>query len=291
MPRATLLLSGFFQRLTGHRKQTGRAGSVLACLAGCVLMAPGLVRAAQSDPLGSVMWDEISKTQFAGAPVQFDMEHVQVDAPRAVEDGGQVPLQIRISGLETVVQIMVLADLNPAPRVMTFTLQGAQPRLFLRTKLDQAGPVHAAVQTLDGVWHVGGTKIDAPGGGCTTPSASQSSQSWKTRLNGAQGKAWRRADGGDRLRLRIIHPMNSGFVQGIPAFFITRLDVTDAGSNQPVASFEPGEPLSENPMLTFDRQPGQHSQAGYLLRWQDSDGNQGQAFIPPASSFSGGERP
>jgi sulfur-oxidizing protein SoxY len=38
---------------------------------------------------------------------------------------------------------------------------------------------------------------------------------------------WARKEGGERIRLRIIHPIDTGLAAGIPAFFLQDLDLTD----------------------------------------------------------------
>jgi sulfur-oxidizing protein SoxY len=251
-------------------------------LALCTLLfSAQSAQAASPDPLNSVNWEGVRDYAFGSAPVVFDPTHVLVEAPRHVEDGGQVPVSVRVEGLGEIVEIILLADLNPAPKVATYHPLAAQPRLGLRIKVDQATAVRAAAKTRDGVWHLGGMKVDAPGGGCSTPSASQSSQSWKTRLNAAQGRAWRRPDGGDRLRLLFIHPMNTGFVANIPAFFIDHMTVKTA-EGRLVAELLPAEPIAENPTLTLDLTPAGSSAKGYLVEWSDTDGNHGSARIAPA---------
>ncbi|HVI49751.1 MAG TPA: quinoprotein dehydrogenase-associated SoxYZ-like carrier [Candidatus Sulfotelmatobacter sp.] len=244
----------------------------------------------EADPFESVNWDGVRDAVFGQAPLRFDLKHVQVEAPRKVEDGGQVPVAVSVQGLGKIREIVLVADLNPAPRAYSFRPIAAQPRLATRIKVDQATALHAAALTEDGVWHVGGTKVDAPGGGCTTPSATQSSQSWKTHLNAVQGKAWRRADGGDRLRIRVIHPMNTGFVAGIPAFFIDHMQVRTA-EGKLVAELLPAEPLAENPVITLDLTPEGTSASGYRLDWSDTDGNRGSAPIPAASQSLAAEEP
>ena len=266
---------------------------LFAALLGGLTSSP--VRAAQpetpaADPFQSVSWDGIREVTFGTAPLRFDLDQVRVEAPRKVEDGAQVPVAVSVQGLGEIKEIIVIADLNPAPRAITFRPLSARPRLAMRIKIEQASAIHAAALTSDGVWHVGGTKVDAPGGGCSTPSASQSSQSWKTHLNAIQGKAWRRADGGDRLRLRLIHPMNTGFVTGIPAFFIDHLKVFTAEGKQ-VAEMQPGEPLSENPVVSLDLTPEGSSAKGYRIDWSDTDGNSGSAKLPPAHQSLAAEEP
>jgi len=262
--------------------------SAVVALLGGLAVFPAL--AAQPDPLGSANWEGVRDYAFGSEPVVFDPTHVVVEAPSHVEDGGQVPVAVRVVGLGEIREIVLLADLNPAPKVVTYHPLQAQPRLAMRIKVDQATAIRAAALTADGIWHLGGVTVDAPGGGCSTPSASQSDQSWKTRLNAAQGQAWRRAGGGDRLRLRFLHPMNTGFVMNIPAFFIDHVVVKTA-EGVPVAEMSPAEPMAENPTLTIDLTPEGSSPQGYVVEWSDTDGNHGSARIAPAQQSLAGESP
>jgi sulfur-oxidizing protein SoxY len=256
--------------------------SAFLCLVTAVsLLAGTSLSASEPDPLGSVNWEGVRDFAFGSAPLVFDNKHVILDVPRKVEDGGQVPVAVRVVGLGEVREIVVLADLNPAPRAVIFHPLLAEPRLALRIKVNEATAVRAAALTSDGVWHVVGANVDAPGGGCTTASVSQSAQSWKTQLNRVQGQVWHRAEGGDRLRLRIIHPMNTGFVTNIPAFFIDHLVVKTA-EGRAVAEMAPAEPMAENPTLTVDLTKAGSSASGYVVEWSDTDGNQGSAKIAPA---------
>lgn len=246
--------------------------------AGLLLVGAG-AGAEEPDPLASVNWDGVRQALFGTDPVVFDVAHVHVEAPRKVESGGQVPVAVRIEGLKDVHRIMVLADLDPAPRAVTFVPGEALPRLALRIKVNEATAVRAAAQTGDGVWHVAGVNVDAPGGGCTTPSVSQATQAWKTQLNWLRGETWHRPDGGDRLRFRIVHPMDTGFVSNIPAFFIEHMLVTTA-SGKHLAELDTAEPVSENPIFTIDLPPGASSADGYRVEWRDTDGNVNAATIP-----------
>ncbi|MGC2856928.1 quinoprotein dehydrogenase-associated SoxYZ-like carrier [Novispirillum sp. DQ9] len=249
----------------------------LALLVPLCLMA-GPARA-EEDPLGSVLWDAVRGVLFADAAVVFD-DRVQVFSPPRVEDTMDVPVEVAVEGLPGVTRIVVFADHNPIPRVLTFEPQRAQPRLSLRMKVQEATPIRAAALTADGVWHVGGLRVDAAGGGCTTPTASQASKLWETALNQVQARQWTRPDGGTRLRVRILHPMDTGLADGIPAMFIEDLRVTDL-DGAPIARLYPAEPVSENPVFTFDLAPGVGAR-GVLLSGRDNQGNELAARVAPA---------
>lgn len=51
--------------------------------------------------------------------------------------------------------------------------------------------------------------------------------------------------------MRVMHPMDTGLVGGIPAFFVNRLSVRDAAGTE-LARLQTYEPVSENPVFSFD---------------------------------------
>jgi sulfur-oxidizing protein SoxY len=128
-----------------------------------------------------------------------------------------------------------------------------------RFKLEQASPVRAAVRTADGVWHIGGTWVDSAGGGCTVPGSTRKDGSWSQTLGLVSGRVFEATPvpgteelaTGSRLRLKIMHPMDTGLVGGIPAFYVNRLSVRDSGDRE-LLRLQTYEPVSENPVFSFD---------------------------------------
>lgn len=237
------------------------------------LLAIGAARAAERDPLNSVMWDFLLKNELGLEPgqVRFD-QRVEVYAPAAVEDGMNVPVSVRVEGIEGVEEIIVLADHNPIQRTLNFYPGKADPYIAFRMKVQEATPIRAVVRTADGSYYAGGVWLNAPGGGCTTASVSQVSKLWESNLNIIGAQVWNKSDGGDRLRMRIIHPMDTGLVSSIPAFFIEKLTLRDADGNE-LARLETFEPVSENPVLTFSVPPEAAHAGGYQLVGNDNNGN------------------
>ena len=135
-------------------------------------LAPPWLRAAtpddafDGDPFRSFQWAELKK-EFLGprARTVFDAR-VKVQGPAFAEDPMNVPITVA-TDLPGVQRILVLVDRNPIRKVLELQPMAAQPAVSFRFKLEQASPVRAAVQTADGLWHVGGTLVDSAGGGCT----------------------------------------------------------------------------------------------------------------------------
>lgn len=243
--------------------------AVLAmALAGCCLAAAG------DDPLQSPQWTELRRAYLGAAPVVFD-PRVKVSGPQVAEDSMNVPVGVRIEGLDGVRRVIVIADLNPIVKVLEFQPRGALPALHFRMKLQQGSPIRAMAQTADGTWHVGGIWIDAAGGGCTAPSVGRSAANWTQTLGQVQARIWP-GEQQSRIKLNIMHPMDTGLAPGIPAFFIERLVLRDADGRDWM-SLDTFEPVSENPVFSFDF-PGTPP-PGLSLVGRDNNGNRISARV------------
>lgn len=250
-----------------------RVSWLLAC------WLPLLAEAAQvdpgKDPVPSVMWAFYHKQMLGDAPFVFD-ERVKLLAPPFAEDARQVPLEIDARAFQgDVVRILAWAELNPLPKIVDFEpLPRVLPWLSIRIRIEQATPLRAAVQTRDGLWHVGSTLIDAAGGGCTAPSVVRTEPGWEEHVGEVLGGRYPRGDF-SRLRLQVAHPMDNGMVSGIPEFFLNHAELRGA-DDQVLARLELFPAVSENPNLGFDLEGAGQTQL--LLR--DNSGNQFTAAIP-----------
>ena len=234
----------------------------------------------EGDPLGSMQWPTLRKQYLGNSAMQFT-DSVIVHTPAFADDAMNVPLQIdarKLAGVGGGVQrILVVADRNPIREVLTFEPERALAMLSFRLRLEQASPIRAMVQTRNGEWHVGGVVAQAAGGGCTVPGASRADGSWKNTLNQVQARIFRTAvEGSRRLRLRVMHPMDTGLVAGIPAFYIERLELRDA-SGTLWWRLALHEPVSENPLISFEL-PLDGPQV-FRLQGQDNNGNKIEAEV------------
>lgn len=200
------------------------------------------------DPLRSVMWGTVKQVLFPGAETVFD-DRVQVISPAVVEDNMNVPVAVRVNGLLDVEEIVLFVDHNPVFKALSYFPTQAAPAFETVIKVQEATPIRAAARTSDGIWHVGGLRVDAAGGGCTLPSIATSQDDW-SRLNEVSGRVWKRG-GGARLRVQVVHPMDTGLVDGIPPFFIERLTLSTPDGRE-LARLEVAEPVSEDPVFTLD---------------------------------------
>lgn len=225
-------------------------GSVLAALfAACVSSVAWADPAA--DPAGSPLWPMLQQEFLGAAPVTFD-SRIRVTGPAFAEDPMQVPIAFDASALGKVERIVVMVDRNPIRKVLEFEPMHARPALSFRFKLQEASPVRVAARTQDGVWHVGTLQVDATGGGCTLPGATRQNATWSTTLNQVESRVFPSFNGsGSRIRLRVMHPMDTGLVAGIPAFHIEQLALLDS-HRQPMLRLALYEPVAENPIFSFD---------------------------------------
>ena len=227
-----------------------------------------------ADPYDSGPWVDMRREYLGKGAVVFD-ERVRVQGPAFAEDPMNVPISVVVDpALGPVQQIVVMVDRNPIRRVLAYEPMLSLPSLAFRFKLEQASPVRAAALTKDGVWHVGGTWVDSSGGGCTAPGATRKDGSWSQTLGDVSGRLYSSApDAGtssSRLRFKVMHPMDTGLVGGIPAFYVNRLSVRD-GDDRELARLQTWEPVSENPVFSFDfRSP---PRGGVRVVGTDNNGN------------------
>lgn len=232
-----------------------------------------------ADPLGSARWGDMQRLFFRDAPVVFDAR-VRVSGPKFAEDAMNVPIAVDAEGLEGVEEVLVFADFNPIVKVLEFHPRRAKPYLAFRIKLQQSSPVRAAARTRDGVWHLGGVWVESAGGGCTAPSTGRAAPDWVKALNQVSGRVWDRGAEGTRIRFRVMHPMDTGLAPGIPAFYIESMTLRDETGTE-FLHIQTYEPVSENPVFSFQLDPAQRPRGTLVLGGSDNNGNRIAATVGP----------
>lgn len=232
------------------------------------------------DPLGSMQYPSLREQTIGQANARFS-DAVIVKGPAFADDAMNVPLLVDARGLAGtgggVARIRVAVDRNPVRQVLEFEPLNALPMLAFRIRMEQASPVRAFVQTRDGRWHVGSTWVQAAGGGCTVPGLTRADGSWSRTLGQVQARFFSNViEGSRRLRLRVMHPMDTGLVAGVPAFYIEQLELQDSGG-QAWWRLALHEPVSENPLITFEL-PVQ-SPPSFRLIGRDNNGNRIDAGV------------
>jgi sulfur-oxidizing protein SoxY len=261
-----------------------RASFAAAALGLLAAVAPAAA-APPADPLASPMWETLAERFFAGSPVVHDAR-VKISAPPVLENQAQVPITVDARAVPDIDRIVVFADLNPIQHVLTYHPRRANAFLAFRMKLEQASPIRAAALTRDGVWHVGSLFLDAAGGGCTSSAMARLDDDWSASVGNAQGRLWPQADGSQRLRLRVRHPMDTGLAKdSTPAYYIEHMTIRAGGERSPTESANPlaeadlYEPVGEDPTITVELKVPPSAPA-VLTEARDNNGGVYRARIP-----------
>lgn len=199
------------------------------------------------DAFDSGMWPLHRETWLGGNALWFNDPAVAVLAPKAAEDSAHVPFLIDATALQgRVEEIVVTIDYSPFAHGLTFRPGRARPFLGFGVKYESAGALRASARLGDG-WHVGAAWVSALGGGCSAPSVAHARPDWQQGFGEMRARIWPETG---RLRVKIRHPQETGLADGIPAHFLTGLQLSD-GDGVEIASLDLFEPLEENPSLTF----------------------------------------
>jgi sulfur-oxidizing protein SoxY len=91
------------------------------------------------------------------------------------------------------------------------------------------------------------------------------------------GRQWSEGPQRGRVRLSIVHPMDTGLVAGTPAFYLEEIRLSDA-AGQALVRIQTYEPVAENPVFTLHRGAvsGPVEASG-----RDNNGNNFKASIAP----------
>jgi sulfur-oxidizing protein SoxY len=254
------------------------------------------------DPFGSLPWETMRREHLGDGPLRFDAG-VQVQAPPFAEDPRNVPLRFSVPRLHhepkpdermdervgdrggnrdvhaEVERVVVLVDRNPIRRVLSFEPIAVLPSLAFSFRLEQASPVRVAVRGRDGHWRVGGTWVESAGGGCTVSGTTRTDGSWPRTLGQVGARLFPVSPdpaAAARLRLRVMHPMDTGLVDGIPAFHLQRLELQEAGGRV-LMRLSIDEPVSENPVFSIDL--AERPRGPLRLLGHDNNGNRIDQWI------------
>lgn len=219
-----------------------------------------------ADPLQSPVWEAMAENHLSGHPIVFD-DNILVGLPPVTEDQTQVPITIDARKLGIVDEVVVIGDLAPFPLTMKVRPKKTPAYFGFRMRIEQ-GTVIRAAALKDGTWHVGARYLDAAGGGCSAPPVAEAKVDWD-KIGQMRAKIWRESADTLRLRLHIIHPMDTG-LQKQPAFYLDTLAIKDA-NGAALADLDLRQPIAQNPTFTLlfaDPKAGDH----IAVSAHDSDG-------------------
>ena len=260
-----------------RRNALAPARFALRLLAMTPLLAGIAMAQTPADPLGDRgRWADMQRQFYRDGEVTFD-PRVRVEVPANAEDAMNVPVAVDARAIDPaqIERIVVVADYNPILKVLEFEPGQAAPYLAFRMKVQQTTPVRAGVKLRDGRWLVGSAVVASQGGGCTAPSTGRGVAGWERTLNTVNARQFDSA-AGKRLRFSVLHPMDTGLANGIPAFFIDELSIRDADGRM-VARIWPAEPVSENPVFTLELGGVQRA---VQIEGRDNNGNKVLGALP-----------
>ncbi len=245
---------------------------------GLVLGMTQMAAAGSIDPNDSPLWQTMHQDFLYGDEAVFD-DLVTVVMPVDIENSTDVPVAIRLSpDLGEVEEVALIAENNPIPLVARMYPHRQINMFGIKIRLEMSTPVRAAARTADGVWHVGSewANVLTPGG-CSAP-IEFSEAGAGARLGEISFRTYARDDGTDRLKMRIIHPMETGFAftpegDEIPAYFVERIELAD--ENGPIADLVTNAAVAPDPIFTIDTAGLNQS---LQINARDSEGLQFETF-------------
>ncbi|MDN6320999.1 MAG: quinoprotein dehydrogenase-associated SoxYZ-like carrier [Marinobacter sp.] len=205
------------------------------------------------DPLGSPLW-EYNIERYLGEGVEVVVDNrVGLSVPGFAEDSTQVPLAVNLSEFpHEVAKVVTWVDMNPVPLLFNAdSSDGGLSLISLNFRVQQASSVRAAVLDEQGVWHIDSGFVEAAGGGCTAPREVISSSDWENEF-GTLKTGLYSSDGNTRIKASLLHPMDSGMVGNVPAFYVGKVEVRQKGSKALLLSMTLAESAAENPMFVFE---------------------------------------
>lgn len=247
------------------------------CFCVLLLLAEAAWADLPADPLGSPLWEyNIERYLGEGARVVVD-DRVGLSVPDFAEDSTQVPLAVNLAGFpHQAAKVITWVDMNPVPLLFDADSGGAGLKLVsLNFRIQQASSIRAAVLDEHGVWHIDSGFVDAAGGGCTAPREVVSSSEWENEF-GTLKTGLFSSDGTTRIKANLLHPMDSGMVGNVPAFFVGDVEVRQEGSEAVLLAMTLAESASENPMFVFEFANGEHTESKALTIWMED--NNGYRF-------------
>lgn len=223
------------------------------------------------------MWADIADLVLgADARIAFD-DRIRLIMPSIAEDQHSFPVLVDARAIPGVVRIVIFADLNPLQLALDYRPADAEPFIATRIKLDQRTPVRGAVQLADGRWLVAARWIDAAGGGCSAPPASRVRGDWTAHLGEVRGGLWQGPNWA-RLDLAFRHPMDTGFVSGIPSYHLEQV-VVRTSTSRPLGELRMQASVAEDPVFTI--LPHLRLGESVLFEGRDTNGIEYRGRIDP----------
>ncbi len=202
------------------------------------------------NPIVSPTFDDIIKITIGEDEYTFDDKNVQVKVPSFADNPVQVPIFVDASKIKNPKKMILFADLNPIPVILTMTPKDFLPVISTNIKVAQETPLRALVLDENNLWHVGSANINSNGGGCDVTSLAAANGNVAENIGKSKGKIFDKKDQ-KRVKFSIFHPMETGLVFGASSFFINKIEIKDE-NNKLLTVLDTSAAISENPRITLE---------------------------------------
>ncbi|MBK5933297.1 sulfur-oxidizing protein SoxY [Rhodovulum imhoffii] len=231
-------------------------------VAACVVQVSTAAAETVPNPLAeSPTWDDLRYDILGDAETANGDTLLVVDAPYRAHDAATVPVTLtQTDPAQTITDISVVVDENPAPVAGTFTFSEAMAPLDfeMRVRVNQYSNIRVIAETENGLFMTG--RYVKASGGCSAPA----SRDPQVALATMGEMKLRMFDTGDtpavstarrQAQVMVRHPNYSGLQRDqitqlfIPAHFIDHLEVWQG--EDVLFTMDGGISISENPVFRF----------------------------------------
>lgn len=210
------------------------------------------------DPKNSEVWNDLQNELLGENANVFFVDDIKLIMQDYIEEAHKVPLIVALpKRLQNFNKFILLIENNPIQQVISLKPYRAIEALGMNVRLEDDSPIRAAVLDNEGNWHVGSKMVFvASAGGCSTPACDPAIEVCKVGIVGKIAvKEYKREAGAQRIKLKITHPMETGFVvdlegEVIPEYFIKKIHVDD--KDGPIADITTYAALSSDPVILLD---------------------------------------
>ena len=209
------------------------------------------------DPTLSENWSQVREEYSITGKVIFD-DNVRVIMQDFVEEPHEVSLIVKIPDyLRSIEEFVLLIENNPIQEAIRIYPHRPIEAVGMNVRLEDDSPVRAALKDSSGIWHVGSKMVFVKSpGGCSLPSCDPETQTCETaELGKILISQFNREAGAWRVKTKINHPMDTGFVVAddgdvVPSYYIDQINFSD--ENGTIAVMETYAALSTNPVIMLD---------------------------------------
>ena len=210
------------------------------------------------DPSNSLIWPELSANILGKKEKVIFDEDIKVIVQDIVEESHEVPLVIKIpTQLQDLKEFILIVENNPIQQVIKMTPYRKIETIGMNIRLESDSPIRAAIKDKKDIWHIGSKMVyvSSPGG-CSLPACDPTiDKCEKSTIGKISVRQFSREAGAWRIKMKIFHPMDTGFVvledsTLIPSYYLNFIKLLD--EKGVIADFETYAALSSDPVIMLD---------------------------------------